>query len=174
MLAAVRKTAFYHHRIKQGEYQLAAGPPLRRLSGLVLGLVGLGRIARAVVPRARSLGLQVVATTPSGDDHGTDCRMLPFEELLRTSDIVSLHIPLTEETRASIDPFAMKQGAILVNTARGELVDEERLVAALTAGLPTGTMRAFWPLPTTRTVRAVRSRSPTSRLAASLTRRPEL
>ena len=61
LLSAVRKTAFFHLNTKQGEYQLAAGPPLRRLSGLTLGLVGLGRIARAVVPRARALGLNVVA-----------------------------------------------------------------------------------------------------------------
>jgi phosphoglycerate dehydrogenase-like enzyme len=58
----------------------------------------------------------------------------PLDRLLAESDIVSLHIPLTDETRASIDPFAMKKGAVLVNTARGELVDQAMLVDALTSG----------------------------------------
>jgi len=59
---------------------------------------------------------------------------LPLDRLLGTSDVVSLHMPLTEETRGVIDPMAMKPGAVLVNTARGELVDEGKLVAALTCG----------------------------------------
>jgi len=134
LLAAVRKTAFYHHRIKQGEYQLAAGPPLRRLSGLVLGLVGLGRIARAVVPRARALGLRVVASTPSGNDHGTDCQMLSFEDLLRTSDIVSLHCPLSDQTHHMINDTSlgwMLPNAVLINTSRGGLIDHDAAWTAL-------------------------------------------
>ena len=134
LLAAVRKTAFFHLHTKQGEYRLAAGPPLRRLSGLTLGLVGFGRIARAVVPRARALGLNVVATTPSGDDHGTGCPMMPFEDLLRTSDVVSLHCPLSEDTHHMIDRTSLdwlQPHAVLINTSRGGLIDHAAAWEAL-------------------------------------------
>ena len=134
LLSAVRKTAFFHLHTKQGEYALAAGPPLRRLSGLTLGLVGFGRIARAVVPRARALGLNVVATTPSGDDHGTGCPMMPFEDLLRTSDVVSLHCPLSKDTHHMIDRTSLdwlQPHAVLINTSRGGLIDHAAAWEAL-------------------------------------------
>ncbi|HAA61006.1 MAG TPA: C-terminal binding protein [Planctomycetaceae bacterium] len=134
LLSAVRKTAFFHLNTKQGEYQLAAGPPLRRLSGLTLGLVGLGRIARAVVPRARALGLNVVATTPSGEDHGTDCPMVPFEDLLRSSDVVSLHCPLSDDTHHMINRTSLdwlQSHAVLINTSRGGLIDHTAAWEAL-------------------------------------------
>ena len=107
---------------------------MRRLSGLTLGLVGFGRIARAVVPRARALGLNVVATTPSGDDHGTDCPMVPFEDLLRTSDVVSLHCPLSEDTHHMINRTSLdwlQSHAVLINTSRGGLIDHAAAWEAL-------------------------------------------
>jgi D-3-phosphoglycerate dehydrogenase len=134
LLSAVRKTAFFHLHTKQGQYQLAAGPPLRRLSGLTLGLVGFGRIARAVVPRARALGLNVIATTPSGDDHGTGCPMTSFEDLLRTSDVVSLHCPLSEGTHHMINRTSLdwlQPHAVLINTSRGGLIDHAATWEAL-------------------------------------------
>ncbi|MBW3543884.1 MAG: C-terminal binding protein [Planctomycetes bacterium] len=137
VLTFARKTAFYDRLAKRGRYELAAGPPLRRLSRQTLGLVGLGRIARALVPKARALGMQVIAHTPSGDACGTGCEMVGFEDLLARSDFVSLHAPLCDSTRRLVDDHAlsrMKPTAVLINTSRGGLVDTEALWRAIEAG----------------------------------------
>jgi D-3-phosphoglycerate dehydrogenase len=93
-----------------------------RLRGKVLGLVGLGAIGRALVPRARAIGLDVVALTRSGGV-GSGVRAVgSLDELLTQADVVSLHVPLTDKTRGMIGAAqlaAMKPTAWLVNTARG-------------------------------------------------------
>ncbi|GAA6754907.1 D-glycerate dehydrogenase [Thermus thalpophilus] len=102
------------------------------LEGLTLGLVGMGRIAQAVAKRALAFGMRVVYT--SRTPKPLPYPFLPLEDLLATADIVSLHAPLTPETHRLLNRerlFAMKPGAILVNTARGALVDTEALVEAL-------------------------------------------
>jgi (S)-sulfolactate dehydrogenase len=112
----------------------------RELSGKQLGLVGFGAIARQTATRARALGMRIAATDPHlPADHAawTDTQRMPLEELLATSDVVSLHVPLTTETRRMIDARAlgsMKRDAILVNAARGGVVDEAALVATLREG----------------------------------------
>ncbi len=96
------------------------------LRGARLGIVGLGRIGRATAERARAFGMEVVHSSRSGG--------LPLDELLATSDVVSLHCPLTEATHHLLDAPAlatMKPGAWLVNTARGPVVDEAALAEAL-------------------------------------------
>ncbi|BFH76109.1 D-glycerate dehydrogenase [Thermus thermophilus] len=102
------------------------------LQGLTLGLVGMGRIGQAVAKRALAFGMRVVyhARTPKPLPYP----FLPLEELLETADIVSLHTPLTPETHRLMDRrrlLSMKPGTILLNTARGGLVDTEALVEAL-------------------------------------------
>lgn len=113
----------------------------REIGGRRLGLVGLGSVARVVASRAIGMGMEVVAFDPlldPGDpvwDHVES--MAGLEELLRTCDAVSLHIPLVEETRGIIDEAAlaaMPLGAVLVNTARGGVVNEDALVDALERG----------------------------------------
>lgn len=134
LLALARRVALFDGRAKRGEYRRDVEPPLRRLSGRTLGLVGLGRIGTAVFGRASALGLNVVAHTRSGDDRGTGCRMLPLDELLAESDFVSLHCPLTEETRRMIGPRElrrMRPTSFLINTSRGGLIDHAALRAAL-------------------------------------------
>ena len=141
LLACARNIGFFHQRTKSGEYRLAAGPPLRRLAGRMLGLLGFGRVARAVAVKARCLGLEVIAHSLSGDDHGTGVRMVTLEELIAESDFLSLHAPLTAETRGIIGPaeFArMRPTAFLINTARGPLVNTGALQAALEPGLIAG------------------------------------
>jgi glyoxylate reductase len=108
----------------------------RGLRGLVLGIVGLGRIGSEVARLAESVGMRVVYTNRSGPVEAP-FEWLPLGELLRHADVVSLHVPLTAETRHLIgreELETMRREAILVNTARGPVVDEEALAEALRAG----------------------------------------
>ncbi|MFG1413362.1 MAG: hydroxyacid dehydrogenase [Pseudomonadota bacterium] len=120
----------------------------REVSGKRLGLIGFGAIARETAQRARALGMEVVAFDPfvAADDpawrtHGVGPRSL--DDLLTESDAVSLHVPLTSQTRNLIDAAAldrMKPGAVLINAARGGVVDEAALAAALRRGAIGGAM----------------------------------
>ncbi|MEI6255891.1 MAG: D-2-hydroxyacid dehydrogenase [Planctomycetota bacterium] len=118
---------------------------LVELAGLTLGIVGYGRIGRSVAAIGRAFGMQVLGQrrTPPGaghdghDGHDEGVRMVDFDTLLRSSDVVSLHCPLTSETRELIDAESlrqMKQTAFFINTARGPLVNEADLAAALNQG----------------------------------------
>ncbi len=131
LLACARQIGFFHGRTKRGEYQLSAAPPMQRIAGQTLGLLGLGHIARELVPKARALGLNVIAHTVSGNDYGTGVRMVSsFGELLRVSDYLSVHAPLNDSTRRLFDATAfaqMKPTAYLINTSRGGLIDEAAL-----------------------------------------------
>jgi glyoxylate reductase len=131
LLALLRRVAEGDRLIRRGEEWIWA-PNLmlgRGLPGLVLGLVGHGRIGQAVERLARAHGMEVI--------HHTRSTGVPLEELLRSADVVSLHLPLTEESRHLIDGAAlarMKPTAVLVNVSRGPIVDEQALVAALVDG----------------------------------------
>jgi glyoxylate reductase len=103
------------------------------LRGKQLGLVGFGRIARAVAARASAFGVRVACNSRRDDAHSS-IGQLSLDRLLNTSDIVSLHVPLTPETKHLIDKRAltrMKRSAYLINTSRGPVVDEEALAWAL-------------------------------------------
>lgn len=121
--------------VKEGRWDVRESYRGLELAGKTLGIVGLGRIGRRTAELGQALGLRVVAWSPrSGDERFT---ALPLEELLAASDVVSLHLALTPETRGLIDRerlARMKPGAILVNTARGALIDEPALAAALASG----------------------------------------
>jgi (S)-sulfolactate dehydrogenase len=117
------------------------------MSGSVLGLVGLGAIAREVAQRARQLGMQVMAFDPfveTGDAIWADVKRLEsLEALLSAADAVSLHVPLNNETRNLLDASrlaAMRADSVLINTARGGIVDEAALAAALRDGALAGAM----------------------------------
>ncbi len=113
----------------------------RELMGRTLGLVGYGSIARVVAARAAGFEMTVVAYDPYIADDDPAWRAVgrvELDELLEEADIVSLHLPLTEETRNLIDASAlgrMKRGAILINTSRGGIVDEVALAGAMRDGL---------------------------------------
>ena len=113
----------------------------REIQGLVLGLVGCGGIARETAKRAQALGMRAMAYDPfvSADDPiWSDIgRVDDIDGLLAESDVVSLHVPLTDETRNLIDADALsriKPGALIINTARGGVIDEPALIAAMRAG----------------------------------------
>jgi (S)-sulfolactate dehydrogenase len=112
----------------------------RELAGKRLGLVGFGAIARLTAAKAAALGMAIAAFDPFlADDHPAwrGVERLPLDALLECCDVVSLHTPLTEQTRRMIDAAAlgrMKDGAILINAARGGIVDEAALATALKAG----------------------------------------
>lgn len=134
ILAAARNIGHFHQRTKSGEYNLAAAPPMRRLSGQVLGLIGLGRIGAAVAERAQAFGLNVLAHTASGQSRLSDVQSASLEEVLRRSDYVSLHAPLTPATRGLIrlpQLRLMKPTAWIINTSRGPLIDPDDLWQAL-------------------------------------------
>lgn len=118
------------------------------ISGKILGLVGFGGIARDVASRAHALGMQVIASDPyvNADDPAWqqhNVSNVAFDELLSRADAISLHVPLTEQTRHQFDAVAiasMKANAVLINAARGAVVDEPALSMALKSGHLGGAM----------------------------------
>lgn len=112
----------------------------REISGKVMGLVGFGGIAQEVAVRARAMGMQIVAHdpyVPEGDPAWSGAVSLALEDLLAQADVISLHVPLTDATRNLIDADAlkrMKASAVLINTARGGVVDEAALAEAMKSG----------------------------------------
>ncbi|HEY7746775.1 MAG TPA: D-2-hydroxyacid dehydrogenase [Desulfuromonadales bacterium] len=116
--------------------------PLLELDGLTLGIVGFGAIGRRVARLGRAFGMEVLVHTAHPEkyretEEGRQARFVGLDKLFRASDAVSLHCPLTEETRALVDTRRlelMKPTAFLLNTGRGPLVDEAALAAALNAG----------------------------------------
>jgi len=106
------------------------------INGRVIGFMGFGRIPRRIAPVIEALGGEVIYANRT-QVPGVCYRQVPFEELLAQCDIVSLHVPLTPDTVRIVDARAigrMKRGAVLVNTARGELIDEDALFEALRSG----------------------------------------
>ena len=111
--------------------------PIAELAGKTFGIVGLGSIGRAVARIASAFGMRVIAYAREGAESGGDVERLPHEEFLKRADVVSLHCPLTPETKHFINAKSlelMKSDAVLINTGRGDLIDEPALVAALQSG----------------------------------------
>ena len=134
LLALARKVALFHHESQNGRYDLQAGPPLRRISGQTLGIVGFGRIGQTLAEKAAALGLKVIVTTRTRHDLIPNVEFCELNELLERSDYVSLHLPLTPETNHIIGTSQlarMKPTAYLINTARGDLIDHAALAKAL-------------------------------------------
>ena len=132
ILACRRHVVTADRLVREGRWQRRwAQPELlgHDLAGSTLGLVGLGRIGSEVAQRAEAFGMHVVFNRRSGG--------LPLDELLRTADVVSLHVPLTDETRGLVSRerlALLRDGSTLINTARGTIVDENALVEELVSG----------------------------------------
>ena len=149
ILALARKLMITTAAVKEGKWftnlqdrQMLM--PMYRIQGQTLGLIGLGRIARTLVPKARSFGLKVIAYDPYIPQEvakGLGVEPVDLERLLKESDFVSIHAHLTKENERMIglDQLKMmKPSAYLVNTARGQMVDQQALYTALTEGLIAG------------------------------------
>jgi D-3-phosphoglycerate dehydrogenase/C-terminal binding protein len=143
MLALVRGIAYLSSRLRAGlgPWSYTQAAPLRRLRGSVFGVVGLGRIGTATALRAKALGMNVVfydPYRPDGCDKALGVRRSEtLQELLSQACVLSLHCPLSEETRHLIDAraiAAMPPGAYLVNTARGAVVDGQAIASAIASG----------------------------------------
>jgi D-3-phosphoglycerate dehydrogenase / 2-oxoglutarate reductase len=136
LLALSRKLFAFDAAVRRGGTDIPAPQSVARLSRRTLGLVGYGRIGRRVAEKARAFGLAVVAYDPyAGAD--ADVELLELDELLARADILSLHVPLTPETRHMIgarELALLAPGSLVINIGRGGLVDEEALVAALRGG----------------------------------------
>jgi D-3-phosphoglycerate dehydrogenase / 2-oxoglutarate reductase len=140
LLAVVRKIPYSNKLVQAGEWRMPAVVPIARLRGRTLGLVGFGRIPQLVAPKAQSFGMNVITYDPYVPKEvlaKANVKHAEFEELLKTSDYVSLHCPLMPETKHLMNAktFAMmKPGSYIVNTGRGPLIDEAALGAALDKG----------------------------------------
>jgi phosphoglycerate dehydrogenase-like enzyme len=144
VLALARGIVAYHICLRADlgtGWDFKAAPTVRRLSGQVFGVVGLGRIGTASALRAKALGMRVVFFDPYRPT-GTELalgfeRVRTLGDLLAAADVVSLHTPLTDETRGMIDRAAvarMKPGMLLVNTSRGPIVDPDAVLDGLRSG----------------------------------------
>ena len=141
LLAALRKIPDGHRAgSTRARGKMPNFVPIHRLRGSVLGLVGFGRIPQLVVPKAQAFGLRVVAYdpfVPRDVFSKAGVEQVEFKHLLEISDFVSIHSPLVPETKGMFDSDAftlMKKTAYLINTARGPIIDEVALAAALDSG----------------------------------------
>lgn len=147
ILELAMNVGLHSQSVKEGEWSECADfcywkTPLTELSGKTLGIFGLGKIGRAVAERAKAFGMNIVAYAPR--IHGDEpdyITLLPLEEMLAVSDVVSMHCPLTPETEGIVnDEFItkMKDGAYFINTSRGTVVNEKALANALNTGKLSG------------------------------------
>jgi len=140
ILALMRNLPQYQNAVRDGLWQHSVhfsllSYPIFELNGKTLGIVGYGELGQAVAKLATAFGMQVLIAERAGVDPRPG--RVSLTELLPKVDVLSLHVPLTDETRGLIGAAelqAMRRGAILINTARGGIVDEEALAAALKSG----------------------------------------
>jgi len=141
LLSLAHNIGNYHAAVNAGEWQHSKDScllkyPVRELSAMTLGIVGYGELGKGVAKLAENFGMQVIVSTRPGTSVVADGRV-SFDELLERADVISLHCPLNDTTRGMFGASEftkMKSGAILINTARGGLVDSAALADALRGG----------------------------------------
>jgi D-3-phosphoglycerate dehydrogenase len=140
LLALIRKIPLSNKLVQAGRWEMPAVVPIRRIEGTVFGLIGFGNIPRLVAPKAQAFGISVIAHDPYAKADlfkQAGVESVGMDALLNRSDYISIHAPLTPATRGMMNAEAfakMKKGVFVVNTARGPLIDEAALIAALDAG----------------------------------------
>lgn len=146
LLSLLGRSAYFDAYVKDGRYSEGglftnSLMPFTELAGKAMGIVGMGTIGSRVAQVACAFGMDVAYYSTSGTSHCTAYPSLPLGELLRRSDVVSIHAPLNSRTGGLIgeaELAMMKPGAVLLNLGRGGIVDEEALAAALDAGTIAG------------------------------------
>ena len=137
LLACARKIPRFDRTIREGTWDQNVGPAMRRIRGKTLGVIGFGRIARSIVPKAKAFGLTINVCSPRTAPEliqQQGAQKVSFPELLATSDFITIHAPLTSETQhlfSGAEFRAMKPTAFLINTSRGGIVDTAALTIAL-------------------------------------------
>jgi D-3-phosphoglycerate dehydrogenase len=139
ILSCLRRVPLYDSHVRSGEWDWSVGRPIRRLAGGTVGLVAFGSIPQRLAGMLSGVDVDLVASDPFQsaevfESHGVES--VALETLLKRADVVSIHAPLTDETEGLVDESAldrMKEDAILVNAARGAIVDHDALVEALRA-----------------------------------------
>ncbi len=140
LLSLIRKIPLSNKLVQSGRWEMPAVVPIRRIEGTVLGLIGFGHIPRLVAPKAQAFGIKVIAYDPYAKPDvfkAAGVESVDLDTLFKSSNYVSVHAPLLPATRGMLNAAAfakMKKGAYIVNTARGPLIDEAALVAALDSG----------------------------------------
>ena len=146
LLACGRRLLYMTGEMRRGNWMARNHPSVHRIAGRTLGLIGFGRSGKAVASRARAFDMRILAWVRYADKYRSDAlkygvQLVGLDDLLSESDFVSIHVPLNGQTRHMItaDSFLrMKKEAVLINTARGAIVDEEALLEALKSGCIAG------------------------------------
>lgn len=139
LLASARQLPLMQHAMRTGNWTARSHPGVQRIAGRSLGLVGFGSSAQAVARRAAAFGLDLMAWSRHADKYrviaaSLGVRLLALDDLLQASDFVSIHLPLVPDTRHLLgarELACMRPGAVLINTARGAIIDESALVECL-------------------------------------------
>ncbi len=140
LLSLARKIPYSNKLVSEGRWEMPAVVPIARFRGRTMGLVGIGNIPQQIVPKAQAFGMKVIAADPYAPDEvfkRLNVEKVELDDLLARSDYISVHAPLTPETENMFSTEAfkkMKSSALLINTARGPLVDVDALAKALDAG----------------------------------------
>lgn len=151
LLALAKRLRFWHDALLSGEYRLRWTEQSFELQGKVLGIIGFGYVGRAVAQRAKAFKMRLLVYDPfvlPETVSSFEAESVTLDELLRRSDFVTLHVPLTEQTRGLINRerlALMKRGAFLVNTSRGEVCDLDALYEALQSGQLAGVALDVFP-----------------------------
>lgn len=151
LLALAKRLRFWHDALLKGNYGLRWTERSFEVRGKVLGVVGFGHVGRAVAQRAKAFKMRLLVYDPFVPPEvvsSFEAESVPLDELLRRSDFVTLHVPLTEQTRGLINRerlSMMKRGAFLINTSRGEVCDLDALYEALQSGQLSGVALDVFP-----------------------------
>lgn len=146
ILNLAQRTACHSASVKAGDWSRSEDfcywkHPLLELSGMTLGIFGFGQIGQAVFKLAKAFGMKIIASSRTTKEGFDDVDFVDIDSLFKTSDILTLHCPLTHETEKIVNKEKidlMKKSAFIVNTARGQLIDEEALANALNNGTIAG------------------------------------